>query len=206
MTVLRFDRESLSKKLSSLPRRLRTAFAAACAQRLMPGYARFASSNLNANANPQPASKILNELWNDIQSGSSDPGKLKRDVEACETLIPDSEANYFEGIEYVEEALFSLAYAIDSELKGGAEEAVWAAEQGPNSLFRFVERLMGYAESRADMARIDSHPLMQAELRRQEADLADLESAAKNPGSEPAIIARIRRRAEADSEFFFRLP
>jgi uncharacterized protein YjaG (DUF416 family) len=204
MTVLRFDGDSLSKKLSSLPRRLRTAFAAACAQRLMPGHTRFASRNLDANA--QQAAKILGELWNDIQSGSSDPGKLKRDVETCETLIPNSELDFFDGIEYVENAMFALTDAIESELKEGTEEAVWAAEQCADSLFRFVESLVGHVESRADMARIDSHPLMQTELRRQEADLADLQSAAKNPGSEPAIIARIRRRAEADSEFFFRLP
>lgn len=126
MTVLRFSRDDLSKKLASLPRRLRTAFAAACAQRLMPGYTRFASRNLNAN--PQQAAKILDELWNDIQSGSSDPSKLKRDIETCETLIPNSDLNYFDGIEYVEDAMCSLAYAIESELKEGTEEAVWAAE------------------------------------------------------------------------------
>lgn len=170
----------------------------------MPGYTRFASRNLNAN--PQQAAKILDELWNDIQSGSSDPSKLKRDIETCETLIPNSDLNYFDGIEYVEDAMCSLAYAIESELKEGTEEAVWAAELGPDSLFHFVKSLVGYAESRAEMVRIDSHPLIQAELRRQEADLADLQLAAKNPGSEPAIIARIRRRAEADSEFFFRPP
>jgi uncharacterized protein YjaG (DUF416 family) len=204
MTVLRSVRDDLPEKLSSLPRRLRTAFAAACAQRLMPGYTRFASGSLNAN--PQQAAKILGELWNDIQKGSSDPNKLKRDVETCETLIPNPDLGYFDGFEYVEDAMCSLAYAIESELKGGVEEAVWAAERGPESLFHFVQCLVGHAESRADGVRIDSHPLMQAELRRQEADLADLQLAAKNPGSEPAIIARIRRRAEADAEFFFRLP
>jgi hypothetical protein len=148
----------------------------------------------------------LTELWDDIQSGSSDASKLKRAVETCKTLIPDDDVSYFDGYEYVENAMFSLVLAVESELKGGVEEAVWAAEQGRASLFRFVESLVGDVESRADMARIDAHPLMQAELRRQEADLADLQSAAKNPGSEPAIIARIRRRAEADAEFFFRLP
>ena len=204
MVVLRFFRDDLSKKLESLPRRLRTAFAAACAQRLMPGYSRSASRNLNAE--PQQAIKILRELWNDIQSGSFDPSKLKRDVETCETLIPDYDVSYFDGIEYAEDAICSLAYAIESELKGGVEEAAEAAERGPTTLFHFVERLVGHAESRAEMARIYSHPLIQAELRRQEADLADLQSAAKNPGSEPAIIARIRQRAEADTEFFFRLP
>jgi hypothetical protein len=170
----------------------------------MPGYTRFASKNFKPN--PQQAAKILNELWNDIENGSSDPSKLKRGVEICETLIPNDDVSYFDGYEYVEDAMVSLVYAVESELKEGTEEAVWAAEKARASLFRFVERLVGYAESRADMARIDAHPLMQAELRRQEADLADLQSAARHPGNEPAIIARIRRRAEADSEFFFRLP
>jgi hypothetical protein len=204
MTVLRFALDDLSKKLASLPRRLRTAFAAACTQRLMPGYTRFASGNFKPN--PQQAMKILDELWNDIENGSSDPGKLKRDFEICETLIPGDDVSYFDGFEYVEDAMVSLAYAIKSELEGGAEEAMWAAERGESSLFRFVEGLVGDVESRADMARIYSHPLMQTELRRREADLADLQSAANNPGNGPAIIARIRRRAEADSEFFFRLP
>ena len=150
--------------------------------------------------------KILDELWNDIENGSSDPGKLKKDVETCEILIPHPDLAYFDGYEYVEDAMFSLVYAVESELKGGVEEAVRAAGEGPESLFRFIQRLVGSVESRADMARIDAHPLMQAELRRQEADLADLQLAAKNPGSEPAIIARIRQRAQSDAEFFFRLP
>jgi hypothetical protein len=170
----------------------------------MPGYARFAPKNLNAN--PQQAAKILGELWNDIESGYSDPSRLKRDVETCETLIPDDAVNYFDGIVYVHNAICSLAYAVESELKGGVQEAVWAAEQAESSLFHCVKMNFGEGRSRAEMARIYSHPLIQAEFRRQVADLADLQLAAKNPGSEPAIIARIRRRAEADSEFFFRLP
>ena len=204
MTALRRSRDELSKKLSSLPRRLRTAFAAACAQRLMPGYIRSASRNLNAN--PQQAVKILDELWNDIRGGSADGNKLNRDVESCAALLPGDDVSYFEGIEYAENAILSLIFAIESELKGAAERAAQAAGEVHDSLFIFVQGLVGDVESRADMARIDSHPLMQAELRRQAADLADLESAAKNPGSEPPIIARIRRRAEADSEFLFRLP
>ena len=140
------------------------------------------------------------------RNGASSPGILKGDLEICETLIPGEDVSYFDGYEYVENAMVSLAYAIESELKGGVEEAVWAAEQGPASLFIFVQSLVGDVESRADMARIDAHPLMQAELRREEADLADLQLAAKNPGSETEIIARIRRRARVDSEFFFRLP
>jgi uncharacterized protein YjaG (DUF416 family) len=204
MTALRFSRDDLSKKLSSLPRRLRTAFAAACAQRLMPGYIRSASRN--PNANPQQAIKILDELWNDIRGGFADPNKLNRDVDTCAALIPDYDVSYFDGIEYAEDAICSLIYAIESELKGGAEEAAWAADRVHTTLFHFVESLVGHVETRAEMARIDSHPLIQAELRRLEADLADLQLAAKNRGSEPAIIARIRRRAEADSEFFFRVP
>ena len=204
MTVLQFSHDDLSKKLSSLPRRLRTAFAAACAQRLMPAYAASASRNLNAN--PQQAIKILTELWNDIQCGSSDPSKLKRDVEICETLIPDHDGSYFDGFEHADNATCSLAYAVESELKGGAEEAAWAAERCFESLFHAVKNTFGDGRSPAEMARILSVPLIQAELRRQAADLADLQLAAKNPGSEAAIIARIRRRADADSEFFFRLP
>src|SRR5262249_7456075 len=79
MTALQLSPDDLSKKLSSLPRRLRTAFAAACAQRLMPAYTRFASGY--SEPKPQQATKILDELWNDIENGSSDPSKLKRAVE-----------------------------------------------------------------------------------------------------------------------------
>lgn len=203
MTVLEFSHDDLCKKLSSLPRRLRTAFAAACAQRLMPAYAASASRNLNAN--PQQAIKILAELWNDIQSGSSDPDKLKRDVESCDTLIPDHDGSYFDGFEHADNAMCSLAYAAESELKGGVEEAAWAAGRCYESLFHAVKNTFGDGRSPAEMARIRSLPLIQAELRRQEADLADLQLAAKNPGSEPAIIAQVRRRAQVEAEFFFRL-
>ena len=141
MTILGFDWDDACKKLSSLPRRLRTAFAAACAQRLMPAYTRSASTNLNAN--PQQAIKILGELWNDIQSGSFDPSKLKRDVETCATLIPDYDVGYFDGIEYAEDAILSLIHALESELKGGSRRSYMGSQKRSNHFVPFCREACG---------------------------------------------------------------
>ena len=51
--------------------------------------------------------------------------------------------------------------------------------------------------------RIIAHPLIQAEFRRQQADLSELERLAKHPSEESAGIARLRRRAKSDAQTFF---
>ena len=81
---------------------------------------------------------------------------------------------------------------------------MWAVEQAYAALDDYIIRCfkvdvnVPHAQSY-----IDSFPIMQAELSRQQTDLAELHAAARGAADEAAVIARIKRRAENDAASFF---
>jgi hypothetical protein len=148
--------------------------------------------------------QILSDLWKDLETDSYRLDESKKNAEICEALVSDDDSKNFAGREYAEDAIVSLFYAIQSKLTGRSQEAVWAAGRVHDAVDKHVVHLLGIEILfPGEDARLDAHPLIQAEFRRQRADLADLRSAAKNPGSERAIIARIRRRVESDAVHLF---
>ncbi|MGB8274859.1 MAG: hypothetical protein WCF16_06255 [Alphaproteobacteria bacterium] len=64
-------------------------------------------------------------------------------------------------------------------------------------------RLNDHLTSREVIARIDAHALAQAELARQQADLAQLHDAAARLTNEDETIAELHRRAQGDAKVFF---
>jgi len=52
-------------------------------------------------------------------------------------------------------------------------------------------------------ARITTHPLVQAELRRQQVDLSQLSSSASNVEQQKKAIVELRQRAKRDAGAFF---
>jgi Protein of unknown function (DUF416) len=202
MTILTYDRKKLANELALLPKRLRVAFAAACAQRLLPHHIRRAEATRTGD--PEAARRILRTLWNCLEQDSFNVDELQHDHDVCMSLFPNPDAKFIEGEEYAEFALSSLAYALSAQLTGDSQEAGWAGESAYESVGdHVIERFNIDLNTPGALRRINSCPAVQAELRRQQTDLAELHSAAKNPGSERAIIARIRRRAEADAASFF---
>jgi hypothetical protein len=203
MTILRFEREKLTKELASLPKRLRAVFAAACAQRFLPTHIHRAEATRTCD--PSAPRRIMKALWDSLEKDSFDANELRSDRDVCISLLPHPDAQFVEGEEYLDDALGSLVYALGVQLTGDSQEAAWAAERAYDALDRHVIQQHNIDtntnRTRAQLL-IDSFPPIQAELRRQQADLAELRSAAKNSGSEAAVIARIRRRAEADSTTF----
>jgi hypothetical protein len=201
MSILRFEREKLTKELASLPKRLRAAFAAACAQRFLPTHIHRAEATRTSD--PTTPCRIMRTLWDCLEADSYDVSQLRSDHDACMSLIPHPDAQFVEGEEYLQEALASLIYALSVQLTGDSQDAAWAAESTYNALDGHVVEQYNIDWNRTrDQSLIDSFPPIQAELRRQQVDLAELRSAAKNRSSETAVIARIRRRAEADSATF----
>jgi uncharacterized protein len=191
----------LAEKLTALPQRLRAAFAAACAQRQLPNY--LASSSVNPTGDPTAIMPVLNDLWDAIETGSFDRAKLQKGLDSCELLVSDEDTKYFDGIEYADDAVYSLLYAIDTALGDGVEEAVWAARRPLEALSVYVRRRCGIESTPESVHRVRAHALSRAEVERQQSDLTDLRHAANVPGQERAIIAQIRRRAEKDSASFF---
>jgi len=202
--MLTFERKQVMDRIDPLPKRLRVAFAAACGERQLPNYVR--TSGFNAIGTPNAVTRMLGELWDSAERNSFDMEKLRRDVDVCDQLIADYNNGTFAGIEFdvAEDAVASLAYALDTALSGGSQETMWAAECASNALYAYIiERFEVDINAPHARSFIYSFPIMQAELSRQQTDLAELHAAARHPGSEAAVIARIKRRAESDAPSFF---
>jgi hypothetical protein len=198
--MLTFDRKQMMEWIRPLPKRLRVVFAGASAQRQLPNY--LSRSAANPAGNLEAAMRILRELWDSVARNEFELEKLRRDVAVCDALIRYYE-KYPEGIELAEDAVASLAYALETAISGGSQETMWAAERAYSALDQYiVERFGVDVNAPHAQARIDAFPIMQAELSRQRADLLDLNAAAKRPGNEAAVIAQIKRRAERDAVSF----
>jgi hypothetical protein len=202
VTTLEFDLAKLTAELDALPKRLRVAFAAACVQRQLPSYLRYARGQ-----NPKDGEEmadILFRLWNAIERNQFASDALRRDRALCETLIPGDDHGDFEGWEYAEDAALSLCYAIEAELTAKSENAAHGAHHAYAALDDYViGRFDVDVNAPGARQRIDSFPIVQAEFRRQQADLAELRSAALAPGRAQGVIERIKLRAERDSASFF---
>ncbi len=200
--MLTFDRKQVMDQIEPLPKRLRVAFAAACTQRQLLNYIR--ASAANPIGDPGAVPRILRELWDSAERNTFELEKIQVDLAICEELIADYYNGKFKGFGFAEDALASLAYALDTALSRGSQETMWAAERACNALFAYiVKRFDLDAGTPSALSHINSFPIKQAELSRQQADLAELHAAAKKPGTETAVIARIKHRAEHDAASFF---
>jgi hypothetical protein len=202
INMLIFDRRQMLDQIESLPKRLRVVFAAACAQRQLPNYVR--TSTVNPTGDSRSATRILRELWDDVTRNEFEVRRLRSDRAVCEALIPNYDQKYFEGIEYADDAIASLAYAIDTAISGSGRETLWAVERAYSALDHYIiQRFTVDVNVPRVQSLIDSFPMMQAELARQQADLAELRASAEDPDNQAVVIARIKHRAENDAASFF---
>jgi uncharacterized protein YjaG (DUF416 family) len=88
MAILKFDELELLRTLDGLPPRLRATFAAACAQRQISNYARFAARTKNGN--PELLTQVMDQLWKALKEESHDNAALNKYLDLCMSLIPDA--------------------------------------------------------------------------------------------------------------------
>jgi uncharacterized protein YjaG (DUF416 family) len=206
MSILQFDKNALIAQLEQLPNQLRAAFAAACAERQLPNYFRF--SEATGEGNPERLEAALRRVWDDIEgrrpAGSTE---LKDCLDACMSLLPNEDLGngdlcllgYF-----AEDAVAAVAYAIETRLKSDPCEAVESAHRAYSALDEYVSHILKIRSiGQKEETQILTHPLVQAEFKRQRTDLLRLQEIAKNPSSEREGIAEVRRRSEVDARSFF---
>jgi hypothetical protein len=205
MAILRSDDSELPKKLDLLPRELRSAFAAACAQRLLPHYRDFAvrtSGGLvktRTTNDPGRLEQILTDFWAALE-GEVDRTALRKWYDMCEALIPNDYEQGMDGAGPAEHAIFATMSAISAQISGNSQEAVWASEQACEAIYHHISaRLYDPGDDHsAFVDKVDSDPLMQAECSRQQRDLADLRAVSEQGWDHRVIISAIRRRAEQE--------
>jgi uncharacterized protein YjaG (DUF416 family) len=202
MPILSFDEKALLAQLRRLPNQLCVAFAAACAQRQLPNYASFAK--VTGTGNPALLAKALTCVWEDIGGNSAAHVELREKLNSCMSLLPKDEVQRLGQQPYADDAVASVAYAIRARLTGECQEAMWAARRAYEALDHYVIARFNPIIVEPDAEnRIVAHPLVQAELRRQRADLSQLQEAAMNPASEREVITDVRSRSQVDAAVFF---
>ena len=203
MSILRHDESDLWKQLERMPNRLRVAFAAACAQRQVPNYVRFTKAA--GQGSPDVLIGALGCLWDDLLGRKVTENELRRQLDACMSVLPDEE-DFYDGLAYyAEDAVSAAAYAIRARLSSDVQQVIWAARRAYEALDEFVstEKPDSEAVDQTEEERNLSHSLVQAELRRQRVDLAQLQKIEGGSISESEGIAEVRRRAQADAGEFF---
>lgn len=202
MGILGFNEQSLVGELERLPSPFRVVFAAASAERLLPAYISF--SRQTGRADPTALATILERLWLDAQGNRMDTRQVQEDVDLTMSLIPQEDTiSWVSEQALAEDAAAAVAYALRCRLNGQAQEAVWAARRAYEALDHFVIAREGIDTSKAGAeAQVLSHPLVQAELLRQQRDLGELLAADQQDLVRVAL--RAHQRAKAESETVFR--
>jgi uncharacterized protein YjaG (DUF416 family) len=198
MESLRFDDAELIARLAKLPNKLRVAFAAACAQRQLPNYEMF--SKKSGSGNPQIFEEALDSVWEDLQGRPVSDVELASTLEKCLSLIEGEKDDPDEDAAYADDAAASVAYAIRARLTGAPQEAAWAAKRAYEAIDHMVMNQFPTGLIGRDLERdVVSHPLVQTELRRQQADLRDLESVGTEEHGLAKVVSSLRDRARRDA-------
>lgn len=194
--MVRYDEDMMMVRLRGMNARSRTAFAAACAERLLPAYRIFAVRKEHG------ASAVLEEalamLWKTLSGTALEGIEYAAEAEKCEALVPGEDEE--QETAYAQNAVAAVAYALRTFVTGDAQEAIWAARQGYEAADLRVVRQGGLdlnAPGSEDL--ILSHPIVQAELTRQERDLQELAEASND--DLPRLISELRERAKRESFF-----
>lgn len=195
MTIV-FDEAELVRELEELALQSRVAFAAACAERLLPAYAAFSAL---ANRGDAPAlAEMLARVWQDLLGQKLEPDELQADVDRVMRLIPgEDEEPWLDNQPSADDAASAVAYTLRALQRGDSQEAAWAARRAYEALDYYVTHQLGID----DEARVAGHPAVQAELLRQRRDLDELHAASEEPADR---ILRVRDRARNEAGGVFR--
>jgi hypothetical protein len=201
MPTLEFDERKLLTELEQLTDRLRAAFAAACAERQFQCYVRY--SEISKNGDHHKLARALGCIWEDLGKAQADHTALERQLEVCMSLLPSGEVDELDHRVFAENAVASVAFAIRARITGVSQEAVWAARRAYESLDHYVTNRLNPIIIEPNVeARILAHPLVQAELERQQVDLSQLHAAATTSAGESEVIDQLHLHSQNDAPRF----
>jgi hypothetical protein len=147
---------------------------------------------------------MVEKLWADCIDRRMEDEEVKRCSEQCLELVPTEDEGWDEETQpYAEDAAAAVAYAYWSRLTGSSQEAAWAARRIYESLDRYVQTITDLAPGDPeDELAVLSHPTVQAELARQQRDLADLAGLMKLVDTNKSLVA-LRERSEREAGIIF---
>jgi hypothetical protein len=124
--MINFDEMLLMLRLEPLGRSAKTAFAAACAERLVPLSDRY-SQQVGDPLREQRLAVIVSAAWQAAAGRDIDATRLKDEAEA---MVPDEDEEGWTACRtFAGNAAAAAAYAVRTWLTNDPQEAAWAARQ-----------------------------------------------------------------------------
>lgn len=124
--MLKFDENQLKRRLEPFDRSQKTAFAAACAQRLVPLFDRYTQQEGDPSC-MERMNIIVSAAW---QAASGMEIEAIRLGDEAESMVPDEdEGGWTPAKAYAGNAAAAAAYALRVWITDDAQHAVWAALQ-----------------------------------------------------------------------------
>lgn len=172
--MLTYDEPANVQRLTRLDRTRKAAFAAACAQRLLPLFERYAAA---AEADPRILQEALDGVWDALRGTQVDLRPMRA---AAEDQVPQGDDDWILETGYAQNAAACAAYAVRTWLTDDPQEAAWASRQVYELADYAVQQLLPDLDlNRPDAeSQLLGHELVQAALAGIEHDLSEVESAA----------------------------
>lgn len=120
-----FDEAEIKNRLSRLDRARKTAFAAACAERLWPLFPRCAEAT--GEGDVAVLRSVLDDAWR--AAAGDDVGDLSAAQITAEDMVPVDDGEWIFEMGYGQNAAAAVAYAVRSWLTDDPQQAAWAACQ-----------------------------------------------------------------------------
>ena len=187
--MIDYDEMLLMLRLEPLDRSAKTAFAAACAQRLVPLSDRY-SQQVGDSLREHRLAVIVSAAWQAAAGRDIDATRLRAEAEA---MVPDEDdEGWTAGRTYAGNAASAAAYAVRTWLTNEPQEAAWAARQlfDAADLAYFQANPGGDFTSEAEEKASLESPVVQSVIFAIQRDLEAIETG--RPWSE------LRRRAEME--------
>ncbi|WP_181762763.1 DUF416 family protein [Rhodococcus spelaei] len=191
MNLQTYDELAFGKRLAALDRRSKTAFAASCAERLLPLFERYARS-VEAVELGSRLGVIVAAAW-EVASG------VEADVRAYQdeagAMVPSDEDSWILETGYGQNAAAAAAYAVGTWLTDDPQEAALAAYQVYELADYAVQQINPSLDLNAagSETRILASGIVQSALTALDRALAAAESA-------PSTWQKLRADAEADGQ------
>ncbi len=193
--MVAYDEADINARLAKLDRFHRTAFAAACAERLWPLFERYARAT--GEGDVEALRSILDMAWSAAQGVEVEE---MAGAQAAAAMVPAEGGEWVFEMGYGQNAAAAVAYALRARQTDDPQEAVWSARQLYEAADYAAQRALPDLDLNApgvERALFQS-PAVQSALAALSADLIDIES------SEGHDWVLLRERAREEGEVWAR--
>lgn len=178
--------------LDALPATHRAAFAASCAERLVPNYAAFVEET--GWGETQRLRAALDAVWRYLSEPDTvPPSDLRSHYVAVDEVIPDTEEFDTPLASSALDAGVAVLGATAACYDPDVRHAASASQSATDTVDMYIQELLDPSSSGMDFeAQVASHPFMQRESARQAEDLSMLQQAGK---LDHVVLEKLRLRS-----------